>query len=61
MVNLISAKKGAKVYGFDLNERDIKLAKKGIKAFQTNLKGFYENYYDNKIKFDVISSTDISI
>ena len=40
-----------------MNERDIKLAKKGIKAFQTNLKGFYENYYDNKIKFDVISST----
>ena len=56
---LISAKKkGVKVYGFDLNERDIKLAKKkGIKAFQTNLQGFYENYYDNKIKFDVISST----
>ncbi len=56
---LISAKKkGVKTYGFDLNEKDIKLAKKkGIKAFRTNLQGFYENYYDNKIKFDVISST----
>ena len=46
-----------KPYGFDLNARDINLAKKkGINAYRTDIDGFYEIAIKNDFKFDVITA-----
>jgi len=51
-------KKGINVFGFDLNQRDIRLAKKkGINAYQSNFDEFYNLISKKNIKFDVASST----
>ena len=52
-------RKGITVHGFDLNKRDIYLArKKGLKnVYETDLAGFYNNISNKKKKFDVISAT----
>lgn len=44
-------------FGFDLNERDIDLAKKKrVNAFRTDIEGFYEIAKQNNLKFDVASA-----
>ena len=50
-------KKGAKEFGFDLNEKDIKFAKKKkLKVIRADMKDF-DNFNNNSIKFDVVSAT----
>ena len=49
--------KGAKAFGFDLNERDIKFAKKKkLNVIRSDMKDF-DNFNNNSIKFDVVSAT----
>jgi len=44
-------------FGFDLNEKDIYLAKKkGINAFRTDIEGFYKIAKQNNLKFDIVSA-----
>lgn len=50
-------KKGAKEFGFDLNEKDIKFAKKKkLKVIRADMKDF-DNFNNKSIKFDVVSAT----
>tara|TARA_Y100000385_G_C12918789_1_gene561617 strand:- start:121 stop:915 length:795 start_codon:yes stop_codon:yes gene_type:complete len=52
-----SRSKGVKGYGFDLNQRDINLAKKKkLNVFRSDLEGFI-NAIDKKVMFDVVSAT----
>ena len=55
---LAAKKRGIKVYGFDLNQRDIKYAKKnGINAHRSNFQEFYSYAKSKKQKFDIASAT----
>ena len=56
---LLSAKrKGIKVYGFDLNQRDIRYAKKkGINAYQCDFENFYNLATSSGQRFDIASAT----
>ena len=50
-------KKGVKGFGFDLNEKDIKFAKKKkLKVIRADMKDF-DNFNNKSIKFDVVSAT----
>ena len=50
-------KKGIRGFGFDLNEKDIKLAKKKkLNVIRSDMKDF-DNFNNNSIKFDVVSAT----
>jgi len=55
---LPAKKRGIKVYGFDLNQKDIKYAKrKGINAYQKNFHEFYNFAKLRNLKFDIASAT----
>ncbi len=51
-------KRGIDAYGFDLNKKDIELAKKRkLKVYKSDLNNFIKICDINKIKFDVVSAT----
>ncbi len=56
---LLPAKqRGIKVYGFDLNQKDIKIAKKKrINAYHKNFQEFYNFAKLKNLKFDIASAT----